>query len=177
MMLCLAGAMGCREEGVVETMFPPTDDTSAILINTSFELGGNHTLAGWTISTPSVVSFSPDVPPDGGSWSVTIGVEWDPLPAISSNVPAPEGTHVYKLRVWAKRTGVGGSAAIMIRRPDTLLTSRFVAIPDTGWTTYTIIDTISAERGDSVGVRLAGAISQLVPGTTFFDLCVLEKLD
>ena len=178
-MFLLLGSIGCREESIVEGMVPPTD-SSAILINTSFELGGNPTLAGWAASNPNVVDFSSDVPPDGDSWSVTIGVEWAPPtfpPAISSNVRASEGTHIYQLRLWAKRAGLGGSAAIMLKRPDTLLVSRFLSIPDTGWTAYNIIDTISAEPGDSVGVRLAGATSQLATGTTFFDLCVLEKLE
>ncbi len=176
-LILLTGFLGCRKESVVEINVPPMDG-SAILINTSFELGGNPMLTGWTLGSPNVVSFSQDVPPAGDSWSVAIGVEWAPVPpAISSNVPAVEGTHIYELRVWAKRAGVGGSAAIMIKRPDTILISRLVAIPDTSWTAYNIIDTISAEQGDSVGVRLAGGISQLAPGTAFFDLCVLEKLE
>ena len=71
---------------------------------------------------------------------------------------------------------MGGSAAIMLKQSGTLLVAKSVPIQDTLWTSINIQDTLSTLAGDSIGVRLAGGISQLAIGITYFDLCVLERL-
>jgi len=175
--ILLLSALSCREEAIVEQPLPPSG-TTVTLLNTSFELGAGPTLAGWTINDSSLVDFSPDVPPTGENWSLTVGAKWAPSPpAVSRSFVALDGTHIYELRVWAKRTGVGGTAAITWKQANTPVTLKSVPITDSTWTAYTILDTLTGAQGDSVGIRLAGAISQLAPGTTYFDLCVFERLE
>jgi len=174
LLVCIGG---CREERIINPIIPPSD-TLDVLVNTSFELGGSPTLAGWTIVTDPAVEFSTDVPPEGGGWSVTVDATWTPPTApaqVLTIVPTQDGTSIYRLTVWAKRNGVGGSAAILIKQSGTTLLSKSVFIQDSLWTAITILDTISTTLGDSIGVRLAGGISQLAGGTTYFDLCLLER--
>ena len=174
--LALALIPGCRDEVIVEFQ-PIPIDTSMTLVQTSFELGGNPSLSGWRTSNPDSVSFATDVPAEGGMWSVTLAGGWLDPGSLVTLVPAPVGTHIVQLDLWAKRNGPGGSAAIMTYQNSLLLPSKTTQVENETWEQLVITDTLTFEEGDSVGVRLFGGISQLLPSATFFDLCLLKKVD
>jgi hypothetical protein len=127
-------------------------------------------------NSASSIDFSQDVPPDGGGWSVSINSYPNTDVFLLTKVPATTGSHVYRLSVWSKRIGIGGSAGIIIRRDDSLFVSSSMSIGGTEWSEVALIDTILASTGDSVGVILSGGISLTGSGTTYFDRCALERL-
>jgi len=174
-LVAIAMSSACRKE-IVGTE-PAQPDTSAVLVNSSFEVGGNPSLSGWISSSPTLIDFSPDVPVGGGIWSVTLDADWTFPPSLLALVSAAEVTQVYMLAIWGKRVGIGGSASIVVGHDGMLTSSKSISIQDTVWKVYTIIDTISTESGDSVGVRLSGGVSPLAAGTTFFDLCLMERME
>jgi hypothetical protein len=150
-----------------------------LLANPSFELNGSPSLDGWTqayIDT-SLFSFSSDVPPGGGEYSIVVQAVWGPPYTVSQTVPADAGNHQYAFSAWAKKTGFGGQMLLFLKRSDSTLFVKSRSIADTTWTQYSIADTVAAESGDSLVVSMTGGFSQLPAGRTFFNMCDLEKID
>jgi hypothetical protein len=159
----------------------PTGPSSGgdLLANPSFELNGSPSLQDWTqaYTDTSVHFFSSDVPPDGGRYSIVIDAVWGPPYTVSQAVPADAGNHRYEFSAWAKRSGFGGQMRISLQRSDSTYFEKTMNIVDTAWTQYSIIDTVTAESGDSVVVSVTGGFSQLLFGQTYFDDCDLERID
>jgi hypothetical protein len=154
----------------------PTGDEN-LLINSSFEINGEPSLHGWVVSQPAAVHFSENTPPMGGSWSVAMGPGWIPMVYfISETIAAPEGTHRYTLSFWAKKRDVGGWAEFILKQPDSSIVCKTMLVPDSTWTFYSLLDTVSANDGDSLTIKLTGGWSELAGGETFYDLVRLEKL-
>ena len=165
---------GCEQSS--ETVIGPPI-VSNLLQNLSFESNGNPSLQGWWFMDSSDVQFMHDTPPGGGSWSIKLEAVWGPPAFVRSTVASPLGTHRYKFSTWAKAIGVGGSAFFMVKTPDTLITRRSIMIADTAWTSYSVLDTLTTDVGDSLLVVLSGGFSHLLAGQTFYDLCSLEELE
>lgn len=166
--------LSCAESD--DTIYEQENDTN-FLINSSFEINGNPSLLGWYSPDTSMIDFAQDTPPDGGNWSVTLEANWGPPFFISSTVAAKQGTHHYNLSLWSKVQGVGGAAYLNLKQTDTLIVRKSVTISDTTWTTYSLLDTITAIESDSIVVTLTGGFSHLFYGKTYFDLCMLEKIE
>ena len=148
-----------------------------LLINSSFEINGDPSLSGWAVSDTSRVHFSNDVPPDGGSWSISISPGWAPIfYSVTTTVAPPVGTHRYKLSFWTKSPQEWGSARLFLKRPDTLMVSCSLSFSDSSWATHSLLDTLSITSGDSLVVMLTGSWPEIGMGRTHFDLVRLEKL-
>jgi hypothetical protein len=155
-------------------------DDSNLLTNSSFELNGVPSMQGWTIVSgdSSLLFFSSDVPPAGGASSIAFTAGWGPACRISTMVSAFPGTHHYRVSVWAKRVGIGGSLRFYLKPANSPWAFRkSLMVTDTVWTAYSMTDSLATTGGDSLVVSISGGISQLLSGTTFYDLCELEKLD
>ncbi|MBM3436987.1 MAG: hypothetical protein FJY07_12315 [Bacteroidetes bacterium] len=139
--------------------------------NPSFEINNNPSLDGWSANNSSI--FSNDVPPGGGNWSIMLSADWDPENYVQTSVHLDGGAYRYKLSTWAKKQGEGGAVCLLLNNAY----RKSIAVTDTTWNIYTITDTISASAGDNLTIELWGGYSQLSMGTTFFDLCTLQKLD
>ncbi len=167
----------CSEEN--NPVIPP-EPGSSIILYSSFEENGNSSLAGWNFNLDSsLIAFTNDTPPEGGNWAVTIKSAWL-IPGVNglyTTVKIPEGTHIYKLSLWGKHESIVGSASLLLVKPDTTIFNFSIQITDTLWKEYTMTDTITAGAGDSLKVNLFGGGSQLLTGTTYFDLCKLELLE
>lgn len=176
LMVLLFGGMvqGCSKSN-------PTGPSNGgnLLINPSFEINGSPSLDGWThlhIDT-TWFSFSTDVPQGGGTYSIALHAVWAPAYYVGQTVAADSGTHAYEFSVWAKKSGFAGGMELLLKRSDELLPLKSADIVDTTWTENMIIDTVTAENGDSLLVLVTGGFSQLLAGTTYFDVCDLEKLN
>jgi hypothetical protein len=165
---------GCRQELEV---LPSPDSPSApsLLINSSFELGDMPNIDGWRPSSPSSVVFSTIVPPEGGIWSVSLDSHLTSEISLLAIVPTTPGTDIFRLSLWTRKTGLGGTASIVTKRSDSLFVSQTAGITTPDWSEMTILDTISLAPGDSVGVLLSGGRSLSTSGTSFFDRCTLVR--
>lgn len=151
-----------------------------LLVNSSFETLGMPSLNGWFVSDTSEVHFAEEAPPSGGCWSVAINPGWVPtMYSISTTIAAPEGSHRYELSFWTKSWDTWGMARIILKRPDTLAVRKYTAFSDTTWSTYSLVDTLSTDQGDSLVIELSGGMEEVstVWSKTFYDLVRLEKLD
>lgn len=167
---------GCREElrvGPEPSPYPG----SVLLINSSFELGGAPSFSGWQRENEASISFWSNTPPGGESWSALIQPLWGTPASLTALVPASQGIRIYRLSIWARRSGPAGTAAIVVKHGDSTTPGNTFAIEDTAWTPFLLYDTLSITSGDSIGVRLSGGLSQTQTGFTAFDLCVFEMLE
>ncbi len=165
---------GCSESSPTS---PSASDN--LLSNPSFESNGSPSLQSWSrlhINT-NVFSFSYEVPPGGGKYSVAINATWGPPYTISQTVPVTPGDHRYDFSAWAKKVGFGGQLQLHLKRADSLQLLKSARVTDTTWAEYSIIDAISIENGDSLRAAITGGFSQLQTGTSYFDLCVLKQLE
>ncbi len=172
--LFLSFLLGCILEDPVSSI-----PDSNLLLNPSFEIYGIPSLLGWVPSTEdtSAIHFFREVPPQGGKYSLGLETAWTAANSATAKVPAMVGSHRYRLALWARSNGVSGFASLYLKTSDTLAFRKTVELPETAWTSYSLIDTIVAKQGDSLFVSLSGGMSQLLAGRTLFDLCTLEILN
>jgi hypothetical protein len=157
----------------------PTGDEN-LLANSSFEIDGNPSLHGWVVSDTCAVHFAEEAPPTGGCWSVAIDPGWVPtMYSISTTVSAPKGGHRYEFSFWAMSWDSWGMARIILKRPDTLAVRKYLGFSDTTWSTYSLFDTLSTDKGDSLVIELWGGTEEVstIWSKTFYDLVRLETLD
>lgn len=154
------------------TIVGPPNATN-LISNYSFEMNGTPSLQGWEPADTSVARLSPDVPPNGGTWSIYIETSWLPAARVQTVIAMPQGNYSYRLSTWARRQQIGGTVSLLLN--GTIRKS--LPIVDTAWTAYTISDTLSTVVGDTVIVWLAGGADELLGGRTYFDICRFERLD
>lgn len=145
-----------------------------LISNPSFEQHGTPSLDGWDIETniDSTVRFSQDVPQSGGHWSVVLTVSDRVVARLRTTVTVPNGTHRYRLSVWAKSNGDTGVVRLILNKA----VRRSLTVSNTRWTLYETVDTVNTATGDTLTVELDGGVS---PGynETSFDLCQLEIMN
>jgi len=168
---------GCSEEE--KSVNPPSGNA---LINSSFEKNGQPSSDGWTI--PSGSKYSNDVPPGGGSYSLELESNQPPEVYAEIMVPVLTQFNNYKLSFWSKSSGVSsgiyGKAILSLLRNGSEVKSIGKTLDNPGnivWSSSTLADTFSVAAGDSFSVKLSGGASQLFPGKTQFDLCILEAVE
>jgi len=167
--------LSCRDDFTVDPDPDPTNG-SAILLNSSFELGGSSTLQGWDASNEQLTTFLQDTPPDGGEWCLSISSTPGPAAFIEALFPASSGTRGYKISVWGKYLRTQGTISIIQRSLNNTTIRSSLSVQDTVWTAYVLIDTLTTASGDSVGVRLSGGITEISTGTVAYDICLFERL-
>jgi hypothetical protein len=158
---------------------------SGLLTNGSFELNGQPSLTGWTLSASDTafVALSAEAPPGGGSFSLRLKNEWSFPGFVSQFVALSPGTHRYELTASAraKRSvspwDAGGDMMILIKQGSSWTASKSYHFSDTTWVSAGLTDTLTAVQGDTVEIRLRGNIDQFSFGYVYFDLITFEKLD
>lgn len=154
---------------------------SNLLTNSSFEYPGYQSIYGWTISDydTSAFHYLHDTPPGGGVYSINIKNRWPNSPiTLVQFVRAPQGSHIYRLSVWAKDYFGGGQVSWGIKTSTTFIVVGSITVSDTVWSYYAILDTVPTTTSDSLGVSVIGGYLQPADSgaSTTFDLCKLEKL-
>lgn len=186
---------GCIRETVTpeETINAFEETTTSgqnLILNPSFEISGQPTAENWFFSGgiegDTSLSLSQDTPPRGGNWSLPLHPGWPPQVGFAETyINALGGTNVYELRVWTKNSNWGGGSigiGIGVKSqklyPDPLTQVKWVAVTDTNWTEYILIDTLTTQANDTIVVRFSAGMSNLSLETykVFFDLVELIKL-
>jgi hypothetical protein len=165
---------GCSEEE--KSVNPPSGNA---LINSSFEKNGQPSSDGWTI--PSGSKYSNDVPPGGGSYSLELESNQPPEVYAEIMVPVLTQFNNYKLSFWSKSSGVTsgiyGKVILSLLRNGSEVKSISMTLDNIVWSSNILADTFSVALGDSFAVKLSGGVSQILPGKTQFDLCILEAVE
>ncbi|RCK72650.1 MAG: hypothetical protein IGBAC_0461 [Ignavibacteriae bacterium] len=160
---------------------PPSDTN--LLVNGSFEISGGASLQGWQTNTSDTafISFSTDVPINGGSFSLRLRNEWTFPGAVWQTIVPSSGTHRYRLSASAKvlRSGAmaDGRISIGIKQAGIWNTTKSFSFSDTMWTEIVMLDTLTTVTGDTLRVSLAGGGTQFSFGYALFDLVKFQKLD
>lgn len=158
---------GCKKSA--DIIVPPQEEID-IIQNFSFEVDGLPSIEGWSLLTnvSSSISYSADVPPSGGSWSVVLSVGDRVLVRLRSSVSPPQGLHTYRLSVWAKSKGEPGKVRLLLNETEL----RTLIVTDSIWKFYSTLDTITTTPSDSLVVELDAGITSGF-SQSFFDLCRL----
>jgi hypothetical protein len=162
------------------TVTGPTNGED-LLSNSTFQISGHPSLAGWSVLDTSVTHFSTDLPKGGSGSSIVMHAAWfAPWPAnsIFTTVVPQVGSHQYTLSVFAKDTGAGGSITVYLNRPGSpnLSSAAVLRADDSSWTYYSQTDTITTSPGDTLFVVINGGGTELLPGTTYFNTCRLVEV-
>jgi hypothetical protein len=176
--ICLLPAIllaipGCSKE---DSNSSTSADSINYIHNSSFEYNNMPSLDNWRSDQGLSVIFSNDVPPGGGTWSVMLQTVWGPVLMLENTVAAVPGTQFLRYSVWSKGEGVMGKAEFYVIRQDSMILRKGFDITDSSWVWYSYLDTVTLVAGDSLCVRLSGGFSNLLAGSTWFDLCKIEKL-
>ena len=153
-----------------------------LVSNGSFEIGGQPSLAGWNIYSPdsSAVTFSSDVPPWGGSYSVRLMNQWIRPGWIQTMIVALPDTHVYRLSAFGKLSPgyypSYGQVWLSLHKPDTILHVSDLYFYDTSWISKSIVDTLMIAPGDSVEIAIRGDYHQMAAGYFFVDRVSFEMV-
>ncbi len=158
----------------------PSPNTN-LLKDPSFENNGNASLTGWNAYT-SFINFSNDVPPEGGKWSIFM-YGYNPLSAqpilldpINQKITTLKGSYVYSFSFWSKADSTTDAyGKVFAFRNDSLISIKSVAVTDSNWAQYFIIDSLSSTDADSLKIIFFGGASYPFKpaGKTYFDLCSL----
>jgi hypothetical protein len=151
-------------------------DTVDLIKNYTFEYNGLPLSEGWIEHNNSDINFVQDAPPGGGKWSLMLKAEWGPPEVLVNSIPAQPGLQVLRYSIWSRMDRIGGIAVFMLKRTDTLIMLKKFDIADTVWSRYSFTDTLTLSEGDTLMAELSGGFSQLLAGTTWFDLCRIEKI-
>jgi len=177
--LWLVGA-GCWKS---ENQIVNSPSATNLLTNASFEIGQVASLEGWNVNNTdtSFINLSTDTPKGGGLFSARLRNEWDFAGALWQTTLPSSGTHRYLLNASGKVVPSGPIASgwmkIEIKHAGVWSISKSVQFSDTIWTSISILDTLTADSGDSIAVKLSGDFHQWSFGHALFDLVKLERLD
>jgi hypothetical protein len=152
-----------------------------LLSNSTFQIGGIPSLAGWNVPDTSAAHFSNDLPAGGSGSSIVMHAAWFapwPSNSIFATVLPHAGSHQYTLSVFAKDTGVGGSVILYLNRPGSpnASTAAFLRANDSSWTYYAQTDTMTTSPNDTLFVVIHGGGTELLTGTTYFNTCRLVEV-
>ncbi len=163
-------------ENSVDTQNGSNED---LIQNSSFEIDGNPSINGWTFFHPiqkEFKCFSNEVPPYGGKWSVYLPLVGDRIVShLQTKIAAPAGTNRYRLSVWAKAWSVPGGSSGFVSLGLNTTNIKSIICTDTTWQYYESIDTITANKGDTITVMINSG-TQYRSRSSYFDLCRLELL-
>lgn len=159
---------GCKKDSRSPT--EPNEDRN-LIVNSSFEMNGIPSYQGWQFwsNVQSSPTFSDDVPPAGGKWSIVLSVGDRVGANLKTKIVAPVGSNRYILSVWAKSKGDPGFVQLIFNNAI----RKTISIQDSVWRYYEITDSLVTIEGDSLVVLLdAGTTYRFAQ--SYFDLCRLE---
>jgi hypothetical protein len=135
-----------------------------LINNSSFEIEGVGSLAGWWVSDTTLIHVSQDVPPGYGGHSVAIGIasEVSNSNIVADIIKLPQGLHTYRLSVWYKTTGMGE-----IGWMDNTGRSFYKTVTDSSWTYFSRTDTLTVSYQDTLNYSMDGGFTRDRP--PFFD--------
>ncbi len=142
-----------------------------LIANSSFEINGASSSQGWQFwsNAQSSPTFSTDVPPNGGQWSIVLSVGDRIGASLQTKVATRVGWNRYRLSLWAKSKGDTGFVQLIFNKAI----RRTIGIQDSLWRYYEVMDSMGTVQGDSLVVLLdAGTTSSFAQ--SHFDLCRLE---
>lgn len=128
---------GCSRDS--QSLTGPIEDNN-LIANSSFEINDVPSYQGWQFwsNVQSSPTFSDDVPPSGGNWSIVLSVG-DRIGAnLQTKVAAPVGGNRYRFSVWAKSKGDYGFAQLIFNKAI----RRTISIQDSVWTYYIVTDSL-----------------------------------
>ena len=127
---------------------------SQMLVNPTFEWNGAPSLHGWSQTDSLGFQFSKDTPPGGiGNTLVLL-----PIGRIGEGIqqilPAVTGTHVYSLTFFGKNHGLDAGANVDLHPSGGggFIGKGGATAYDTTWAMYSVVDTFTANMGDSLYV-------------------------
>ena len=152
-------------------------DSTNFILNSSFEINNQPTLQSWVTDT-SLAKALQDAPPDGGQWSLQLVPGWIPQEGFAQTyVSGKSGVGVYQLTFWSKSVySWHGSVTFGQWTQKGWLQSKMIYCDSAIWTQYSLIDTLSLQAGDTIGVHLSAGRAEVARGQVLFDLIDLEKI-
>lgn len=157
--------------------------TQNLISNPSFEDStGQQSLNGWITRDTSDVSFSQDVPINGGNWSLQLNANWGIGGNAFTNITGQTGTNVYQLNVWIKTGSLGPGALARVYlafiSQNQITSYKTISYGNTpNWTQYSLTDTLTIQPNDTIQVGFLGGYAQLLYPESYFDLVELKKND
>jgi hypothetical protein len=164
---------GCSKD---DSNSSSSSDSINYIHNSSFEYNNLPSSDNWQSDQGISVIFSNDVPPGGGTWSVMLQTVWGPVLTLENTVAAVPGTQFLRYSAWCRGEGITGKAEFYLIRQKSMILRKGFDITDSSWVWYSYLDTVTLVPGDSLCIRLSGGFSNLLTGSTWFDLCKIEKL-
>jgi hypothetical protein len=168
--LCAAFLSSCSKTSNPASVTTPVD-TTALINNSLFEVGGNFSLNGWMFhpaQADDTLDFEMDTPPGKGTWSFKLHTS-DLLGANNSISQSFTNlsSGVYSLTSWLKYKYILAAGTFPPGWISIIKTSAGVSTPkiqlgvdSTNWTQETLLDTLQLISTDTVTVSLsAGARS------------------
>lgn len=155
-----------------------------ILYQFSFEDNNHDTsFQGWVSS--NYHSFSKDVPPGGGVWSLQLTPGWIPRQGYAEHtVKLDTGTYALKFSCYTKVVSnstqpLGGGFIRLIKRSisatntatDKILAEKSFTNPI--WKTHSVSSAVHIGRGNFIVIQVSAGTSELVAWSTLFDMVVL----
>ncbi len=157
----------------------PAGEVNNLIKNGSFESNGKPSLKYWSGRDSSYATFSEDTPKEGGHWAVVLPVHsLEPLNLrLAQAAELHSGKHILKLSFWAKYQGLKSGSALLVRQTADrqLILEKEIAVKDTVWTQYALVDTVQLNTNEKLYVNLSGGASELAGGATMFDLISLTE--
>ncbi len=161
----------------------PAGEVNNLIKNGSFEENSKPTLKYWFGLDSSVAKLVKDAPERGGEWSVAIPLHrLEPLNfRLAQAVNLHSGTHILQFSfwgIWSKTDKSLPGYANLIRKTKDgkLIDEGGLAVKDTTWTQYTLLDTVHLQEGEKLYVNLSGGAAELsTSSTTSFDLVSLTE--
>jgi hypothetical protein len=165
--LALFSLSACKKDKTV--------NNGNLISNPGFENNGAPDFSGWT----GTKSFSNDVPPGGGKWSLKLVPEWYPAEGYTETfVTGLSGYYTFQFSCETKAEN--GTGRITIRKKDQLGTVKDLSgttFNDSTWTTLTIIIKVQLNPTDKLIVHLSAGSTELSISNIFFDNVELKIMD
>jgi hypothetical protein len=147
-----------------------------IIFQSAFEKGSKTDYSPWIVSDTSAIKFVKDSTLVENQYSLDIVAKWAPPAIVYVKIPLQDGTGIYKLSFKGKSKNIRGSAWIG-KDKDSAFKQNSVTVSGNSWKDYSLVDTLSAVKGDSVYIILRGGFSELLPGDVRFSSVKLEKIE
>jgi hypothetical protein len=178
--LLLAFLLSCSETSTGPE--PSHETVNNLLSNGSFEINGVPCLEGWQTTTVDSTNLVEDAPPNGGSWSLLLEEDSEPVffSLLSEPLTEFQDGDVLRLSGFVRAVAVPGSGyiSLSIGHGHDRYWSKYAETSETEWTFLSFYDTLSVAENDTIWVSLTAmptTFSEDLVGA-LFDLISLEKL-
>lgn len=139
-----------------------------LIANSTFESNGQPNFQGWT----GIKSFSNDVPPDGGKWSLRLEPAWYPGEGFAETfITGLSGNYTFQLNCEVKsiRNGTGTIILRLRRENGTVTDVTKTTFNDSTWEKITLITTVQLQPADQLIVHLTAGSTEVATWFLLFD--------